>query len=221
MTLTMDVFPGHGNSTRQPWVPAAKDPFDTPLPGLSVEVMKKPMFLGNEYQSANGMEIRVSYSEWPRWEFELSYEFLEDKSGAQSSLKSIIGFFVDVQGSFLPWLFKDPDDYLVTAGVLGEADGVSDTFYFRRYLGRRGEPVGMVDTDNNVTLFLDGVLIDPSDYTVIKNKAVFDTPPSSGVITGDFQFFFVCRFLENEMEFEKFADSWWNLQTCSFKSVIT
>lgn len=214
-------FPGFGNSTSNPSIPAALDPFNSPLPGLSIEVIKRPMFNTKIDESSAGNEIRTSYTDWPRWEFELSYEFLEDRSGAESSLKTIMGFFVDQQGSFGSWLFKDPDDYIVTGGVMGVADGVTTEFYFRRYLGVRGEPVGQVDQANDINVYVDGVLVDPADYTIYQNRIVFVTAPLSGDVTADFQFFYVCRFLENQMEFDKFADKLWALQTCEFKSILT
>lgn len=214
-------FPGFGNSATNPAVPAALDPFDSPLPGLSIEVIKRPMFSTKINESSAGNEIRTSFMDWPRWEFELSYEFLEDRTGAESSLKTIMGFFVDQQGSFGSWLFKDPDDYLVANGLMGVADGVTTEFYFRRYLGTRGEPVGQVDQSNDIEVYLDGVLVNSADYTVYQNRIVFVTAPVSGDVTANFQFFYVCRFLEDQMEFDKFADKLWSLQTCEFKSILT
>lgn len=286
-------FPGFGNSALNPAIPAALDPFKSKLPGLSIEVMKRPKFNTKSNIASSGNEVRTSYTEWPRWTFELSYEFLEDRTGAESSLKTIMGFFTDQQGSFGSWLFKDPDDYLVQNGEMGEADGVTTRFYFRRYLGQRGEPVGTVDTSNTITVFrsfgepatipasgpftitvanaasfvedlgVEGTggpftkvtgspssgqysvdeetgiytfnggnasapvtityrySVDPADYTLEHNYVVFDSAPASGTISASFQFFYVCRFLEDEMDFEKFADKLWSLQTCEFMSILT
>lgn len=219
VTLT---FPGFGNSASNPSIPAALDPFNTPLPGLSIEVIKRPVFNSRIDEASSGREIRTSYTEWPRWEFELSYEFLEDKSGADSSLKTILGFFVDCQGSFVPWRFKDPDDYAVQNGMMGVADGVTTQFYFRRYIGIRGEPVGQVDTANTITVYVDGVEVPDTEYTIEANYIVFNTAPLDGlIVSADFQFYYVCRFLENQMEFQKFAEKLWDLQTCEFKSILT
>lgn len=284
------AFPGFGNSASNPSIPAALDPFNSKLPGLSIEVRKVPLFNTKVHESSSLNETRTSYSEWPRWGFELSYEFLEDRTGAESSLKTIMGFFTDMQGSFMTWLFKDPDDYLVENGFMGEADAVTTRFYFRRYLGVRGEPVGVVDQANTIAVYRSieeprtvpstpgpytitvtnaaafeqdlGVLgftrvsgapdedqysvnentgvytfnaanggdvvtisyryaLDPSLYTVETNYIVFDSAPVDGSISADFQFFYVCRFLEDQMEFDKFADKLWSLQTCEFKSVLT
>lgn len=215
-------FPGFGNSVADPAVPAGADPASTPLPGLTFSVHKKPIFNTKIDEAANGREFRTSYTEYPRWEFELEYEFLKDPKEGESSLKTIMGFYTDMQGPFTSWLFKDPDDYLCEGVVLGEGDDVTTEFYFRRYIGSRGEPVGQIDTANDINIYADGVLVPPADYTLYQNRVVFDSAPLDGVaLTADFQFFFVCRFLDDDMDFEKFMDQLWNLRSCSFKSILT
>jgi len=287
-------FPGFGNSASDPAVPAGASPFNTDLPGLAFSVHKRPMFNTNIKEAPSGSEVRNALAQYPRWEFELTYEFLEDRSGADSSLKTIMGFFLARQGSFDSWLFKDPDDYLVTNGYCGTTDGVTTQFPFCRTMGEFHEKVGQVDTVNTITLYLsideagtipatpgpytitvaeaatfvedlgvtkggtpltrvasapaasqysvnettgvytfsatdesDAVVIsyryeiDPLDYTVtLPNLVVFDSAPPTGTLTADFQFYFACRFLEDTLDFEKFYDKLWNLNECSFKSVI-
>lgn len=221
LPVSTNPFPGFGNSTSDPSVPAAKDPFNSALPGLSFSVHKKPAFKTKITEAASGNEVRTAMMQYPRWEFELNYEFLEDSSGAESSLKTIMGFFLARQGSYDSWLFKDPDDYTVTGGYCGEADGVTTEFPFCRTLGEFHEKVGQVDTANPINVYVDGVLVDPADYTVtLPNLIVFDSAPTSGDVTADFQFFFACRFSEDEMDFEKFMDKLWSLQQCTFRSII-
>lgn len=214
-------FPGFGNSTIDPTLPAAADPFNTPLPGLSIDVKKKPNFKTNIKESANGNEVRNALAEYPRWDFELSYEFLKDPAIGESSLKTIMGFFLARRGSFDSWLFKDPDDYLVTDGYCGEADAVTTEFPFCRTMGGFHEKVGQVDTDNDIDVFVDGVLVDPADYTVtLPNLIVFDSAPATGDVTASFQFFFACRFSEDQQDYEKFMDRLWSLQSCEFRSIL-
>jgi hypothetical protein len=292
--MSTNPFPGFGNSASNPALPAAKDPFNTPLPGLSFSVHKKPRFSTRISESASGHEVRSALMQYPRWEFELSYEYLEDSANAESSLKTIMGFFLARQGSYDSWLFKDPDDYQVTNGFLGESDGLTPQYAFARSMGEFLEVVGQVDTANSINLYLSveeaasvpgsdprtvtvanaasfeedlgvvrngseqmtrvtssptsgqysvdeetGVytfssansgsslaisyryLVDPSDYTItMPNLVTFSAAPPAGTLTADFQYFFVCRFIEDEMDFEKFADKLWNLQSCEFRSVL-
>lgn len=292
LPVSTDPFPGFGNSPSTPSVPAASDPFNTSLPGLSYGIKKKPMFKTKISEGAAGNEVRSSLTPYPRWDFEFSYEFLEDASGANSSLKSIMGFFLSRRGSFDSFLVKDPDDYLVTDGWLGTSDGATTQFPFLRGMGGFYEQVGQIDTANTINLYqelaegatipatpgpytvtvahsaafssdvkvMDGVtqmtkvasapaagqysvaagvytfnaadqgkaititykyLISPSDYTFrLPNYVVFTVAPASGAIYADFQFYFACRFVDDQMDFEKFYDQLWNLQNCKFRSII-
>lgn len=293
LPVSTTPFPGFGNSASDPSVPQALDPFDSSLPGLTFSVHKKPMFKTNISEAPSGKEIRNALAEFPRWDFSLPYEFLEDRTGSESSLKTIMGFFLTCRGSFQSWLFKDPDDYLVVNGVCGESDGLTTIFPLCRTIGDFREKIGQVDVANTVTLYLtseetraipgsgpftitvthaatfvedlgvvkggvpltkaagapaasqyavnlgtgvytfnatdngDSVVItyrytlDPLDYTVTEpNQVIFDTAPAVGTISASFQFFFACRFLEDEMDFEKFMDKLWSLQECNFRSII-
>jgi len=285
-------FPGFGNSPTDPSVPAGANPVNTALPGLEFSIHKVPMFKTNIKEAASGAETRNSLSEYPRWRFEMSYEFLEDSTGAESSLKTILGFFLQRHGAYDSWLFKDPDDYLAVNSYCMTTDGVTTQFPFRRDMGGYAEKVGQVDTVNDIDVFLsvgengtipaipgpyaitvahaaslvedlgvtkggvamtrvtgapgagqyaeasgvytfnsvdhdDAVVIsyrytvDPSDYTVtLPNLMVFDSAPPEGTLSSSFQYYFACRFEEDELDFEKFADKLWNLQECNFRSII-
>lgn len=286
-------FPGFGNSDIDPSIPAARDPFATKLPGLTFSVHKKPLFRTRISSAAAGTEVRNPMMQYPIWEFELEYEFLEDRTGAESSLKTLVGFFLSRQGSFDSWLFKDPDDYLCDNHFCGQADGTILEFPFSRVLGGFREQVGQVDTANAVTVFLT-VLEDQtipgvgpyeitadnaadfiedlgvteggipmtkvsgapglnqysvnettgvytfnsgnasqaivlnyryelasSGYNVVMpNRLVFDVAPPEGEISWSGQFFFVCRFMEDQQDYEKFMDKLWSLQACEFRSII-
>jgi len=294
--MSTDPFPGFGNSVSDPAIPAGADPFNSALPGLTFSVHKKPAFNTRISKGSSGFEVRNALQEFPAWDFELTYDFLEDRSGAESSLKTIMGFFLARQGSFDSWLFKDPDDYLCVQSTCATLDGATTTAYFcREMTGGFLERVGQVDTANTITLYLTeengytipatpgpytvtvtgelpitdlGVIrdstgvamtkvvgapasgqysvneatgvytfnsaqqnvavtityryaFDPADYTItLPNSIIFDTAPPAGILTADFQFFFVCRFLEDQMDFEKFMDQLWSLQQCNFRSLI-
>lgn len=303
LPMSTTPFPGFGNSISNPAIPAALDPFNSPLPGLAFSVHKKPMFNTRISESASGHEITNQLMQYPKWEFNLTYEFLEDRSGANSSLKTIVGFFCERAGRFDSFLFKDPDDYEQVRGWCGDSDGTITQFPFCRTFGGFVEKVGQVDTDNTINVYTDlneahtlpanpggtpvvqtvavnfppsggfgftadlgvtrnGVamtavpgppttatqysfdpltgiysfwstngapsaalvisytnFVDPADYTVtMPNLIVFDTAPTAGAVYADFQFFFACRFLEDQQDYEKFCDKLWNLQECDFRS---
>jgi uncharacterized protein (TIGR02217 family) len=220
--MSTTPFPGFGNSTTNPAIPAGKDPFNSALPGLTFDISKRPAFKTRISESPSGMEVRNSLTEYPRWDFELNYEFLEDRTGANSSLKTIMGFFLQMRGSYDSWLFKDPDDYQATDVLIGTGDAATLEFPFVRNMGGFYERIGQVDTVNTVNIYANGVLVNPADYTItMPNRLIFDVAPAAGVIiTGSYQYYFVCRFIEDQMDFEKFADKLWSLQQVEFRSII-
>jgi len=65
-------------------------------------------------------------------------------------------------------------------------------------------------------------LLDKTSYSVTPpNQIVFVSAPTSGhSITASFQFWFVCRFLEDKADFEKFMNQLWEVGKLEFKSVI-
>lgn len=194
------------------------DVFPT-LPGLGFTWGKRPGFNTGMHKAAAGVSVRTSFMQYPIWEFEGTFEFLRDD--ATNEFKTMCGFFCNRKGRWDTFLFKDSDDYLVTDGDLGTGDGVTTMFPLLRDFGGFVERIGQVDTDEDLDVFADGVLVDPLDYTLtMPNKIVFDTAPADGVvITASFQFFFVCIFKEDMADFDKFADKFWELQTIEFESI--
>lgn len=174
VTLTL---PGFGNAIGTPSIPAALDPASR-LPGLTFSVHKKPQFVTRVNESVSLNSIRSQMTDFARWNFELPFEFLEDSSGANSSLKQLMGTFLATGGRALPFLFKDSDDYLVTGGTLATADGVTTQYDFMRAIGPYSEPVGQVDTANTINLYAliaeNGTVPSSGPYTVtVAHAAAF------------------------------------------------
>lgn len=138
--VSTELFPG------SPGSPIA-------LPGLAYSVHKIPSFATNKKRAASGVRTATALRQYPIWEFEFTYEFLEDSSGADSSLKSLMGFFLSRQGDFDTFLFKDPDDYSVSNGPLGTADGATTQFSFKRTLGGFAEKIGQIDSGQPIILY--------------------------------------------------------------------
>lgn len=65
-------------------------------------------------------------------------------------------------------------------------------------------------------------LVDPADYTyTAPNVVAFDTaPPDGAIVSADFQYYFVCRFKDDQAEFNKFMNQLWELQELNFRSII-
>jgi hypothetical protein len=59
-----------------------------------------------------------------------------------------------------------------------------------------------------------------SNYTVtLPNLVVFTSAPTTGTISADFQFFFNVKFQEDAADFNKFAETFWELQKITLETV--
>lgn len=117
----------------------SNDVFPT-LPGLKWGTNKQPIWATKVLTAASGRETRGSFQSFPRWRFTLSYEFLR-AGGGFSELQHLVGFFNQRMGSFDSFLYRDPNDYLVTDQELGTGDGSRVEYRLVRTLGGFVEPV--------------------------------------------------------------------------------
>jgi hypothetical protein len=60
-----------------------------------------------------------------------------------------------------------------------------------------------------------------TDYTItMPNRVVMTTAPGSNPTYFSGQFYFVCRFKDDQQDYEKFYDKLWSLSECNFRSVL-
>jgi hypothetical protein len=197
------------------------------LAGLSWSRHKRPGFATRVAQHASGREVRVALFEYPLYEFEAVYSGLTSyasPSGAAaglgaSSLQSLLGFFLQLQGQFGTFLYIDPDDNAVSGLVFATGDGSTTSFTMMRGLGGFLEPVGWVTSIANV--YDNGVAYSGSAYSLTPpNTLTFSSAPASGAtLSADFSYAFNCRFTDDQMDFEEFMSNLWRLESMKFRSV--
>ncbi|TWB82598.1 uncharacterized protein (TIGR02217 family) [Nitrospirillum amazonense] len=186
------------------------------LAGLGYSVTKKPTLSTKIATAASGRETRMAMWSAPLWEFQLSYDFLRDTAAA-NELKQLLGFYLQMQGAFMPFLFQDPDDGQATAQTIAVGDGAAASFTLVRTFGGYVEPVGGVI--GGVTVYVNGAR-QTSGYSVAGNVLTFASAPGAGtVISADFQYAFLCRFKDDGLEFEKFAAQLWQAKQVNLISV--
>jgi hypothetical protein len=181
------TLPGFGNSTIDPTRPAALD--RPPLMrGLTFPIARKPQFNTRVSDSTSLNSTRLALADYPRWNFELTFSFLEDYSGATSALRLIEGAFCNAKGKALPFLFKDRDGYAETGAVLATGDGVTLQFDFMRWIATYSEPVGQVDVANAINVYggVDEAATIPASgpYTVTVAQAAAFTSDQGVTISG-------------------------------------
>ena len=195
------------------------------LAGLSWSRHKKPGFSTRVASHVSGREVRVPLMSYPLYEFEAVYGGLASSATAafaglgSSSLQSLMGFFLQLQGQFGTFLYVDPDDNAVTGQALATGDGSTTSFTMMRSLGGFLEPVGWVTAVAHV--YLNGTLQSSSGYSLnTPNALVFTSAPASGAtVSADFSYAFNCRFLDDQMDFEEFMAGLWRLGSMKFRSV--
>jgi hypothetical protein len=193
------------------------------LPGLSWSRHKKPSFSTRIAPHVSGREVRVALMSYPLYEFEAVYNGLTSSAvtfaglGA-SSLQSLMGFFLQLQGRFGTFLYVDPDDAVVAGQVFATGDGTTTAFTMERSLGGFLEPVGWVTTLSNV--YLNGVAQSSGFALTAPNTLTFTTAPTSGAtVSADFSYAFNCRFLDDQLDFEEFMSNLWRLDSMKFRNV--
>lgn len=146
-----------------PW--AAMLVFPT-LRGRSWSTHKQPKFATRTSDQQSGQEVRSASYQYPKWEFDLVYDYLPE-SVALTDYRTLLDFFLQCQGGYQYFLFRDyrstaPNeaDYQVRGGYLGTADGVTLQYPFSRQFvayvsaanpGGFLEPVGQVDLSTIAT----------------------------------------------------------------------
>jgi hypothetical protein len=205
-------------------------PFYPTPPGLTFSVFWRPMFANLPTQVAASLaEVDLALSAIPVHEFELTYDFLRNESSHQE-FKNFFGFFLRMAGNVGRFLFLNPDDYAVTAELVGTTDGAaSDYGPLQRTFGDGEnvgvEPVGYVSsTAGTFKVYFDGSLQDSGLYTVDRTLPCqqmlhFLSPPSADqVITVDMQYYYYCKFAEDNLSFEKFMSLLWAIKRVTLRS---
>lgn len=190
------------------------------LPGLTWSVTKQPRFTTRIQRAVSGRELRALDQPNPIWSWTLTYSLLRDGAG-YDELRTLMGFFLDRQGSFGPFLFADPSDSAVEGQLLGIGDGSLAAFPLVRTMGGFAEPITAPDAIADV--YLNGVRQGIGAYAVDTDTGIvtFTTPPSPGeVVSADFTYYFRVRFADDAAEFENFMFRLWSLRQIKLQSVL-
>ena len=204
------------------------------LVGLAFDWVRRPIFQNGLGAHVSGREVRVAYfPPQPIWEWDLIYDVLRDfpVGTIPSELKRLAGFFLDVHGALEPFLFRDPDDYIVVGQVLTPEVGSTVNYDLVRSFGDavygvvETEPVGQVDLTAPFNVYVGGILQPSSTYTVTvpsspatPNVLSFGSAPG-GAVTVDMTYRFWARFSEDYLDLEEFARLFWLLRKVTIRSV--
>lgn len=199
--------------------------FPTVAGGPAWSVSKEPQFKSRIQRSVTGRELRVLYQPVPTWQFTLTYEVLRDKWDTRQvgvvstydELRTIMGFYLQQQGSFSPFYFTDPTDNFVQNQLIGVGDGVTTTFQLVRTFGGFTEPILAPNVISGMVV--NGV---STNYSLLPYGVIqFASPPLPGPgIFATFSYYFLCRFGADSLEFSNFLYSLWELKKVNLQSIL-
>lgn len=199
------------------------------LPGQGWSVIKGAKFSTRTQRAVSGRETRVLDQILPIWTWTLTYDLLRDKNDTRSGgalgatfdeLRTIAGFFLQMQGAFQAFAFNDPSDNAVTGQSIGIGNGSQLTFQLQRTFGGFAEPILAPHTVSHV--YVDGV--DSGGWSVNSDTGVVTflaAPANAKPITADFTYYFKVRFSEDSAEFENFMYQLWQLKQIKLQSVLS
>lgn len=196
--------------------------------GLGWDVTRTPIWDTSITPNQSGKEVRMSNYTYPRWQWDLVYTAFRQgvvHNVAYTEFAQIAGFYNARQGSFDSFLYTDADDNAVTAQALGTGDGVTTTFPLIRAFGGFVEPVLAPNVVTAVKINGTTKTLG-TDYTVSAwgsaNPGIitFTTAPAgSAAITADFSYYWPCRFLDDNIPFNKWISNMYAGQKVSLMSL--
>jgi uncharacterized protein (TIGR02217 family) len=192
------------------------------LPGRSWSIKRTPMFSTKVATHVSGREVRLAQYAHGLYQWELTFEGLASDASAQglfaNSMQMLLDIYVAAQGQAGTFVYVDNADNFVKGAAVGTGDGVTTTFPLYRRLILTSEPVSYCTYIYAV--YIDGVK-QMNDWNLVQPSSVkFSGPPSANsVITADFTYGWLCRFMDDEIEFEQFMSNLWAVKSLKFKSV--
>ena len=177
-------------------------------------------------------EMRVAQQVYPLWDIELLFNELRDQTQNQTPYAPFVGFqqyeelvqlWISMYGQTNVFGFNCPWDNSRSAQLIGTGDGTTLIFPTYRTWGLGLQetiaPVGLINTVTQVAI--NGIGVSPSTYDVSRDSIVFHTAPGFGLaITVTFSYYYLCRFVEDEQDFEEFAKNRWVVPSLKFRAVI-
>ena len=191
------------------------------LPGQGWSVHKRPTFSTRVASHVSGREVRSQLYAATLYEFELTFDGLAAGGGlgglGSGSLQRLLGFVLACGGQLTPFLYVDPTDSFVATQPIATGDGVTTSFPVVRTLGGATEPVSWATSLANVVV---GGAPSSGWSLVAPATLSFATAPTAGAaIVADVGYAFLCRFLDDQQDFENVMSGLWQVRSLKFRSV--
>ena len=176
----------------------------------------------------SGAVVRVTGSTQPRWHFKLPFEFLRTQA-TYLEFQQLMSFFLSQLGQYGEFLFDDPRDDTATDSLLAAFPGADGGNQFQLARDLKDSAGNLIAQErifapmlNTIVLKVNGVPVSSSLYTIGPTWLVtFAVAPTyTGFpMTWSGNFWFRCRFLQDETDFDKLWNNMWSAKLLEFISV--
>ena len=176
-------------------------------------------------------EMRVAQRRVPLWDIEILFEELRDQTQNQTLYAPFTGFqqyeelvqlWLMMYGQTNVFGFDCFWDNSRENQFIGAGDSRTQIFTIYRTWGQGAQAtlasIGLINEVFDVKI--NNILVPNSEYIIIRNKIYFNTPPAMSVpITMSFSFYYLCRFIADEQDFEEFAKDRWAAKSLKMRAV--
>lgn len=195
------------------------------LAGQGWSVHRRPTFSTRVASHVSGREVRSPLYAQTLYEFELTFDGLSASADPAlsglgiGSMQTLAGFYLACRGRLIPFLYVDPTDARVEAQEIGIGDGTTSNFTLCRTIGGYPEPAPWVRAIDSVMI---GAAAQVGWSLVPPNVLSFSSAPATGDrIVASFTTGYLCRFLDDQQDFENVSKDLWRVKSLRFRSVRT
>lgn len=207
------------------------------IPGFTFPVKRRQQFKTRKPEAISGKETAIADQTIPRYIWSRPISVLRQGTvpigGPWSELATLLGFMATMLGGFDTFLFTDADDFsvlaqailnTVTGGTTG--DGTTLDFQLQRTFG--GFTIPIIGPNTVTTVYDAGSPVSGANYTVnnwgsakpgVVSFHSGHAPAAGHAVTADFTYYFVCRFLMDEHEFERFTAGRYEMKELAWRSI--
>lgn len=156
-------------------------------------------------ESVAGVQTPLAQWTYPRYRWEIGWEFLRQAS-SYAEMQSVISFFASMYGQQGVFQYLDPTDNLTGNQILGIAASSTSAFQLLRTRGSFVEPVFCCSTVTAITV--GGSSVSTAAYT-ISNKGIiqFSTIAAGSTVMWAGTFNWFSRFDNDQYDFQQFTFS--------------
>lgn len=195
------------------------------LAGQGWSVHKRPTFSTRVAGHVSGREVRSALFAQTLYEFELTFDGLSASADSAlaglgvGSAQVLAGFYLACRGRLTPFLYVDPSEGPLIDQIVGVGDGVTTNFILRRSIADYLEPASWVVSVAGATV---AGMAQTGWALIPPNILAFSTPPAPGHRVGaSFNTAYLCRFLDDQQDFENISRDLWRVRSLRFRSVRT